>query len=221
MIKLFNDIDDIYINKDVIEKDGVYICPICNHKAKRETTIQKHFVKKDCHTYKDIFKNTQTEKDLFNLYRTLLTLVDNNVRGFGIEQFRKQSSYTILAKFFLFCFTNKISMDSYTNFCLDKFFNSVANPFIAISCGIKETVLQDFMLWRRMNGKKIDSIKFFEKNRSIITTDTSFALRILERGDVDIETFFQNLDFDSFITKLNNVQKTYLEIILSGGHVEL
>ena len=220
MFKIFNDLSEIY-DRTIIENDGSFICPICNKKAKRRETIEKHLFIKNCHNYRDIFMDTESEKIIYKLYKTLLSIFNNRVRGATLGEFRKHSYYTILAKVFIFCFSNKIPLPLYVNYCLERFLHKVDNPFIAISMGNKETELKDFMVWRRTNGDAEESIKFLNKYHHQLLQDTTFSLRVLERGDIDITTFFENIEFDSFISKLSEPQKVYLEMILNGEHVEL
>lgn len=228
-MKMFNDLDEIY--KDGLKPsslvDGAFECSVCGKIYKRKNAGERHVHEKSCFKYTDMFQKTLVEPLLYKMFE-LATYHDSNnrTRAPTLTRFRKSSLYTIISKFWLFCFRNNMSnatMLHYFNYLIEESmrrYNSyeIKRQYSSaiISQGTCESSLKDY---RTECAKGLCSIvmsqDFYEKNSKELGQDIAFTLRALERGDITCDVLFNKIDFDEFSDRLSFAEEKQLKIFLT------
>ncbi len=226
-MKLFKNLGEIYkfgLNKTHLP-GYPFECSVCRKKYKREGAAQKHVDKQDCFKYQDMFQGTLVEPILFDLFQQSMVTDSHGKFIATLTKFRKSSSYTIYAKFWLFCFRNNMSTIQINHFfcyLIDESFrkyNSYEGKKLfssaIISKGTNETSLVEYRK-ACINGNCTHDIsnEFYEKYEETLGKDVTFTIRSLERGDITYKVLFDNIDFDEFVEKLSMAEQKTLESFL-------
>jgi len=217
-VKHFNEIDKIYREGLIYNSNGI-TCSVCNkvYKTKNNTIAKGHIDKRNCHSYYDVFKKTNTEEILYDIY---VRLCAAQYQKFGKKililsfiKFRNTQKYNQAAKLYMFCFDNKIrDILDYVDYVVDNTRWMYDNQFI--SNGMKDSVLIKYRKTKRTVFDKVLDEKFYNEYHDRLFVDTSFLLRSLERGDISYKYLFEKNPFDNVIDKMNPTEKYRLEKFL-------
>lgn len=207
--KLFNDSDEIY-SKPIIEQGTGYVCPVCHKKYKTKKGIEEHYSNRSCYTYRQIFENTEGENSIYSIYSSthaIFNLANGTIsQHMSLKQFRVSSLYPAIAKFWFFCYNNKITDKmEYVEYIILKY--KPIYMWKIFHTGIRQTVLEKFMRHRRKEGNPNEE-RFCDENSHHIGYDPDFTIRALERGDVTLDYLFGTLlDFNKFLDSLNRIER--------------
>lgn len=210
-IIFYNSLEKIYENGLIYNKDNIE-CSVCGKKYKRESTALKHFEKANCHTLQNVFKDTEAENVMYDIFISLLAI--EGKRCVSRVKFSKSRLYNPIAKFMLFCNTNKVmNHGDYLSYVLENtYWNHVST---GIGNALKDSVLKEYREHKKRN-LNVDNEKFYNSNKIRLVTDTTFVLRSLERGDISHDYLFDKIGFDTFVNKLNSIEIERLEKFLIG-----
>jgi len=202
MIRLFNDIDDIYSN-GIQKLGGEYNCSVCGKSYKRRENAERHILQQNCHTYKNLFKGLPVEEYLYDIYRILSSIEEK--KGYNKAKFIKSQYYTHIAKFYVFCFNSNIrDITGYLEYVLGN--TQWSNVYIGLNNGRRKSVLQKYIKDKPKNINRDDSEKFYQQYEIPLRSNTTFALRSLEKGDISLDCLFSHIEKDNFISELNEVE---------------
>ena len=211
-MKLYNDIDEIYKN-GFIERDDLFICSVCKREYKRRSSVVKHMSHTKCHSYRQIFEGSPVEQKLFSLYKT--TCAIENKQGYTFRKFKKSSFYTKFAKWYMFCLNNNIkNINNFYEYALSKIKTDMVMK--ALEFSMKESFLKEYLYTCRRGTDIIRSERFFNMFEGYIKENTSFVLRSLEKGDIDVVTLFEKIDPDIFINNLSDQERSRFESFLKS-----
>jgi hypothetical protein len=202
-------LDEIY-SGDLVEKDGIYICPVCKKEYKRECAAIKHFESRVCFQYKDIYSGTIMEQEFYKMHKKFSAIEGH--RGLSIQRFRNSRYYTSIAKLYVFCSNNNINFADYFDYLIHEFRFDPLNSLVAKGC--KESQLRLFREEAQEYTNEHKDERFYNANVEWLGEDSTRTLRALERGDISINYLFNKVDYDEFLDKLSRIQFTRLEKII-------
>jgi hypothetical protein len=205
----YNSFEQIY-SKGLVHHNDTIECSVCGKTYKRESTATTHFNKQNCHTYRNVFENTEAENTMYQIFVSLLAI--EGKRCVSRSKFEKSRLYSPIARFMLHCNKNKImDQGDYLSYVLESTYWKTVN--MGVLNALKDSSLKEYRSRRVKNSGKNDE-KFFNTNKIRLVTDTTFVLRSLERGDISYEYLFDKIGVDTFLNKLNNVEIERLERLL-------
>lgn len=216
-MKWINDIEPLY-QKGIIERDGLYVCGVCSKEYKRYSSALKHLEKQSCHSYVQLLKGTLTEELMYTLYTSILNELGNNY-SIGMVKFREKTRmYNALAKYLTYTQKHSLTNGQVIDYFLYVYFNKANNISQAANYAKDNNILKEFRQFMIKNHELIDSKTFYDKNKDKITSDTSFTIRSIERGEISIYYILDHVD-DKFCEKLSKIEQNRLEEVLSvmGG----
>lgn len=192
-----NEISEIYTHQTFeVGLDGKHLCPICGKKYKKIETLKKHYEEKSCHSAVDIFKDTQTEFLMLNVF-VVLCFREKEKSVVSMGSFRKSKYYSRVAEFFVFCRKNNIkSWENYMEYC-SQYYNGNMNGFLSYL--IKESTLTLYYHWRRGNITEEASTRFLQENFSELKDNFNFLVRSIERGEMTLETAISGIGHLHFV----------------------
>lgn len=211
-MKLFNTLEEIYINPLIIHKaTNTIICPVCKKSYKRIEAANSHYNKRDCFKMVDVFRHTESEHKMLQVYKGLM-MMDNKLNLVSITGFRKSPQYTVIGKFFLFCHSHDVrSPESYFNFGIDAYYGD--NAFAMIPFLMKESTIIKYFDWRKENVSDDESELFVAQYKDIFINDTASMLRSLERGEFKLRHLVSELG-ESWLTNINPLHEHRLTELL-------
>lgn len=200
-MKKFNTLDEVYKNGyRTNAKTGAHTCTVCGKTLKTESKMESHVNTRLCHDYKDIFMGTVTEADMFKIFQCVSQAPQHSKAGF-----RKNRWYNIIARFWLFCYNNRIQDKyDYMMFVLKQVKYKHLTQGVQLAC--KQEYVSKWFKHRMINLSEDESETFWDHNKTILCDDIDYCLRSLERGDITIEVLFSHLDTDDFIDRLTPPQ---------------
>lgn len=214
MIKLSNNLEEIYSGEVTKALNGGWLCPVCQKTFKTETGAKKHFEKKGCHTLKQLFMGTEFESCMYTFYKELLAVRGN--RGFtSLSTFREGSLYKPVARFLSFCIENGVDVYKYMFWLVGRFGSDT--PLVQLlGMGRKDETLRKYRAFLRTNPGMIDSHVFFEKHREQLQTDLSFLIRAVQRADVDLGFVIRRIDTDKLLASATDVEILRFDALLDA-----
>lgn len=200
-MKIFNDIDTMY-SKTFYYDGKTYKCTVCNKKFKSESGVLRHLDKRNCHSERNIFKDTLSEKWIFEIYQMLLKINAPNAHV-TLSQFRKKKEFTAIARFFFFCHSRGLHhpMD-YMQFVLETY--KWKFPVQAVYKAVDENVFIEYRKYRMKNGTCDEINEQFILINENRLYDHDFMLLSLERGEVSYNTLSRYIDMDEFIDTMSD-----------------
>lgn len=208
--QLANDLDEIY-SGEIIEKDGLYVCPVCQKEYKRKCSATRHFEARTCFKYQDLFRGKMVEMLFYQLHQKVCALDGN--KGLSMGKFRKSRQYTSIAKFYVFCHSNNVNVDDYFDYAIHEFrYDTLASALVKAA---KETELRRFRAETAHEYTSEDKDeRYFNANEDWLGKDTGKTIRALERGDISIDYLFNQIDFDKFLDTLSKPEFVRIEQVL-------
>lgn len=198
--QLQNTLDDIY-SGEIVEKDGMFVCPVCEKEYKRKSAATKHFEERSCFKYQNLFKGTLVENKLYNLHKKFSAI--NGNRGWTIRKFRNSGQYTSIAKFYVYCANNNVNLEDYFDYAIHEFrFDSLATALKKAAMETQLRIFRDEAAHEYTNDDKDE--RFYNANEEWLGTraNTGKTIRALERGDISVDYLFNRIDFDQFLNNL-------------------
>lgn len=212
-MKLFNSLDEIYSGSIRLTDKG-YECPVCGGLYKTAGGAERHYTKQSCHGYKNIFQDTQAESVLLDIFDKLMQVYGRG-RKYTVTSLRKSKQYNSIARFYLFCYNNRIPKPSdYLMYVLSV--TKWHSPFNGLSYAQKESMLVEFRKAKRVVYDDSASETFWEANKDDILSDNNFLFRSLEKGEIHFEYLFNQIDFDGFADSLTPPEVERLETFLES-----
>lgn len=209
-MRVFNDMDTIYA-RGITEQAGVYTCTVCQKEYKTYAGITRHFGEQNCHSYRNIFEGTATEELLYDIFKELMAIEGKHV--VSVKKFRHTRSYTIIAKFFIFCYQNGVRDHfDYLEYVLGNTKWKVVMQ--GVSKGCLESVLKDYRKYRRQTPDRSRDTRFYNEHEAELREDPTFALRALERGEITVGFLFGQMDLDEFLDKCTDAEEYRFEKFL-------
>ena len=206
---LENKLDDIYAN-GIIERDGLYVCSVCNKEYKRPSSAKRHFEARTCFSYANLFRGTMIEMNFFQLHKKVSAL--DGRRGLSMNRFRGSTHYNSIVKLYVFCKNNNVDFNDYFDYLIHEFQYDMLP--IALSKGRKESQLRLFRKEAQQYTSDEKDERFFNGNEDWLGEDTPRTIRALERGDISIEFLFSKIDFDEFVDKISRPELERLTQLL-------
>lgn len=212
-MKLFNGIDEIYQQELITLPDGRFECPVCGRTYKRQGAAQDHLLKQDCHSYRNIFYDTNAEPVLLNIYTHLLS-INRGSRKPTMRQLRACKQYNQIARFYLFCYQHQLPRPlDYLMYVLEN--TRWKTPYVGLSYAIKESMLTGFQEAKKEYCDDAANEDFWTRHEDQIQNDNNFVLRALEKGEIHISYLFSKLDVDAFFDRLSIFEQERLDRFLS------
>lgn len=219
-MKHFNDMDDIY-KDDLIFHEKIIQCSVCEkeYKRKNDRLAKEHIAKRECHSYYQVFKGTNTEEVLYDIYLRLAAALYQQqqikVRIISHKKFTNSIKYNQAGKFYMFCYNNKIQdIMGYLDYVIDNTYWKFENQIVTNA--IKESVLVDHRKDRMKKSNEELDEKFYNQHEDRLSSDIDFLLRSFERADINPEYYFNQVSFDDTMVKMSDIEKSRLEKFLKG-----
>jgi hypothetical protein len=89
------------------------------------------------------------------------------------------------------------------------------NAAKALSLGLKESTLNEFMVVRRFCREDDLCEQFFCHNEERLKKDPARMLRAIERGDISVSYFAKHVNIDDFESQLSEPQVDFLVRLLN------
>lgn len=193
-VKLYNDVSKLY-EQPYMELGDEFICPVCSKRYKTKKGIENHLARQDCHTAQDLFRNTTSEKYIYDCYKDLIE--QGYIRGStSLAVFRKSRSYKPLAKLLIYWSRNKMRMDLlpfYAFYCVQTLKGD--NHIVKLYSATSDDLLREFRKKLATDFRDlIDSERFYNENEERLKEDLSFMIRSLERADITINYLMNKMD---------------------------
>ena len=207
----FNNFDSIY-GGGIDNHNDVFVCTVCGKEYKREKAATTHIEKQNCHTYKNIFKDTPTEDIIREITNVLMTITGSRFYSSN-KKVRNSKIYNQIAKFLIYCNTSSISdYKRYFKYCVEELHYTNLNMLMAES--IKEITTKVYYEWRRANPDIEAMEKFFDMNMVDIESNSNFTIRNIEKGNLSGEFLAKKIDLNKFVNSLSDVQVERLKRVL-------
>ena len=203
-IKTINDLDTLF-EKGLIEKDGVYECPVCKKQYKRKASAEAHLAKKDCYSLKDLFSGTMHETRAYAIYQELIGMMNPNAR-LTLNTFRGSPYYNGATRLTLFIALHTLTDQRTTYLTWLNEFRGANSIHRIFSEGTKETNLRSFRSFLRHFPQFIESASYFERYKDILKNDEDFFIRSLETSKMSLDYILNRSDFpfERIMESMNN-----------------
>lgn len=194
------DIDGLY-EAEIIEKDGMFVCPVCNKPYKQRNSLVKHMNKKDCADYHNLYQNTVHETNGYHIYKYVLAEIAPTSRT-SFATFLKSNSYNPVMKFVTFM--NYYNMYEHSEMYISwitvhkqslKYVNQV------MSIAVDHDLFEKFKLDNHALGL-FDSKTFIDLNYDRFLEDKEFFVRSVEKCKVGVLDILSDDRFDPIMDSL-------------------
>jgi len=213
----FNSLEDIYSGgiirwySEEAQRE-LHTCSVCNKEYKTSTAALKHIEKQDCHTYKEIFKDTPTENVIREIANVLMTITGSRFYSSN-KKVRQSRIYNQIAKFVIYCNTSSINdYKRYLKYCVEELRYKNLNGLMAEA--VKEITTKEYYEWRRSHPDYEAMDKFFDMHRIDICLNANFTIRNIEKGNLNATFLVKKIDLPNFVDNLNDVQVERLRRLL-------
>ena len=160
--------------------DDQFACPVCMKTSNNEKVIERHMMKKSCHTIMTLCRDTIYEEQA-------LKFCKDNTLCFSKMTLRKSKFYNTILNFIIF--SNSIETCPLNLF---RFLSIIwpSKNFIQKIARVDEaTDVLAYRRWLQANGALIDSEIFYMQNEDALT-DELFAVRSIIKGKITAEYLF-------------------------------
>lgn len=176
-------VQEVYEDKEVLEENGAYVCPVCRKSYQRRKYAEKHLESQQCHSVYDIFGETEYEKAAFLFYCNIQAEKNSKLRP-SMKSFRKSSLYKNCVSYVVSCMANDIDAG-----LMYSFLNEIAGfsyPNAIMKKGMEREWIRNFRMFLHNNPEVSDSKEFYEQYKDVLLDDEDFLIQSIERAKISI-----------------------------------